>query len=339
MKFNKLAIIGLPALMVFGMTLAGCGGSSSAQTSTSALPSSETNSESRTEESSKAESSSSKESSESSSQTPSSSETPSSSSVSHEKYQVTSEEWEAAFGLDKPYFFADNYKMDVQMMTEGSTMAPTLIVDGNKLKSIAVSGQREETYYNEYEDDKLYQYRLDEFTKKWVKEETTRSVADDFGHNLIDERYEGWEHDIAFLIQCEQFYLSAVEGDNKILPPLNSIQKRQQKALMGKPFEQWAEDYFQLGGGHLDVELKFEDVYQAYKTDAKSQAVDPEPFNKKMQEYCDYADHIAVFNPKDKTGNDKDGQRWRKHETSGQVRYIYVRSKEEAERMMEELPF
>lgn len=166
-----------------------------------------------------------------------------------------------------------------------------------------------------------------------------RSVADDFGHNLIDERYEGWEHDIAFLIQCEQFYLSAVEGDNKILPPLDSIQKRQQKALMGKPFEQWAEDYFQLGGGHLDVELKFEDVYQAYKTDAKSQAVDPERFNKKMQEYCDYADHIAVFNPKDKTGNDKDGQRWRKHETSGQVRYIYVRSKEEAERMMEELPF
>lgn len=163
-----------------------------------------------------------------------------------------------------------------------------------------------------------------------------RSVADDFGHNLINDRYEGWEADIAFLIQCEQFYLTAVEGDNKILPPLDSIHKRQQKAAMGKTFEQWAEDYFQPGGGRLDVELKLNDVYQSYRAEAQSHAVDLEPFVKKMQEYCDYAEHIAVFNPKDVTGSDKDGKRWRKHETGAQVRYIYVRSTAEAERMAEE---
>lgn len=163
-----------------------------------------------------------------------------------------------------------------------------------------------------------------------------RSVADDFGHNLIDDRYEGWEHDIAFLIQCEQFYLAAAEGDRKIFPPLDSIHKRQQKAAMGKTFEQWAEDYFQHGSGHLDIELKLNDVYQSYRAEAQSHSADLEPFVKKLQEYCDYADHIAVFNPKDVTGCDKDGKRWRKHETSGQVRYIYVRSIEETERMVVE---
>lgn len=163
-----------------------------------------------------------------------------------------------------------------------------------------------------------------------------RSVADDFGHNLIDDRYEGWEADIAFLIQCEQFYLAAVEGDCKILPPLDSIHKRQQKAAMGKTFEQWAEDYFQPHGGHLDIELKLNDVYLSYRAEAQSQAVDLEPFVKKLQEYSDYAEHIAVFNPKDVTGCDKDGKRWRKHETGAQVRYIYVRSTAETERKAQE---
>lgn len=153
-----------------------------------------------------------------------------------------------------------------------------------------------------------------------------RSVADDFGHNLIDDSYQGWQADIAFLLQCELFYLSAVEGDRKILPPLDNIYKRQQKVIMGKTFEQWADDYYQQGGGHLDVAEKLDDVYASYRKDALSHAVDINPFSDKLKEYCEYADHISVFNPKDITGKDKDGERWRKHETGGQVRYIYVRS-------------
>lgn len=166
----------------------------------------------------------------------------------------------------------------------------------------------------------------------------TRRVSDDFGHDLIDEQYPEacWEHDIAFLIQCEQFYLSVVKDNNKIMPPMANIEKRKQKALMGKTFEKWAEDYFQSGGGHLDIPMKLNDVYQHYRSEAQSKAVDIEPFNTKLQEYSDYADHIAAFNPTDITGNKKDGERWRKHETSGQVRYIYLRSTAEAERMAEE---
>lgn len=163
-----------------------------------------------------------------------------------------------------------------------------------------------------------------------------RSVADDFGHNLIDDRYQGWEADVAFLMQCEQFYLSAVEGDNKILPPMDNIEKRQQKAVMGKTFELWAEDYYQVGGGHLDIPEKLDDVYMDYRKDAQSHAVDTEAFVKKLQEYCNYAEHISVFNPKDITGKDKDGLRWRKHMTNGQVRYIYVRSAAEAAQMAED---
>ena len=99
--------------------------------------------------------------------------------------EVTSSEWVAAFGVNKPYYIADNYKMDVEMDAGGQTMATTIWVDGLKLKALQTQGiGADETYYNEIVDGQKYQYQFDEGTSKWTKNETSRSVADGFANFL-----------------------------------------------------------------------------------------------------------------------------------------------------------
>ena len=167
-----------------------------------------------------------------------------------------------------------------------------------------------------------------------------RSVADDFGHNLIDDQYRGWEADIAFLTQCEQFYLSAIQTNEKILPPLTNIHKRQQKARAGSTFSEWADDYYQPDGGHLDRKERRDDVYASYKNYAGEKHIkETRLFISSLKEYCQSADHIAIYNPKDITGQARDGERWRISESAQRIPYIYVRSKAEAEKPKDELPF
>lgn len=99
--------------------------------------------------------------------------------------EVTSSEWVAAFGVNKPYYIADNYKMDVEMDAGGQTMATTIWVDDLKLKALQTQGiGADETYYNEIVDGQKYQYQFDEGTSKWTKNETSRSIADDFANYL-----------------------------------------------------------------------------------------------------------------------------------------------------------
>lgn len=155
----------------------------------------------------------------------------------------------------------------------------------------------------------------------------SRSVSSDFGFNLFDESYEGWDADYAFMIQCLQWYLSVCENDAVVMPPMDNIERRQQKVKIGASFEEWADDYFQEGGNHLDEKLKLSDVYGDYKAGVgQRMAVDQNSFVKKIKLYCDYVEHIACYNPKDITGKAKDGERWRIHETNAQIPYMYVRS-------------
>lgn len=69
-------------------------------------------------------------------------------------YTVTEEEWSNAFGLDKPFYFADNYKLSANNpMGENN-----YVVDGNKVKEESMESGTTEKYigYFSYEDDKYY---------------------------------------------------------------------------------------------------------------------------------------------------------------------------------------
>jgi len=154
----------------------------------------------------------------------------------------------------------------------------------------------------------------------------TRKVSDDFGHDLWDSQYNHWDEDINFLLQCEQFYLSVIENGQKILPPLDTIKKREQKARMGKSFNDWADDALQEGSNWLDKDIKLDDLYNDYKQVTKDNFTSPLIFVKKLKEYIGFSDHLSVFNPMDVTGKNKDGEQWRTHKTNGYETHIYIRS-------------
>ena len=70
----------------------------------------------------------------------------------------------------------------------------------------------------------------------------SRSPYDEFGKNLgrdFDEHE--WNLMLNLIVQCVKFYLNTEE---KINPPMDNINKRNLKALMGDAFQGWADVYF-----------------------------------------------------------------------------------------------
>ena len=155
----------------------------------------------------------------------------------------------------------------------------------------------------------------------------TRTIRDDFGCNLMGVDYSeaDWQADIAFMLQCLQFYLSLPAEERRILPPLERIEHREQRAAFGKDFEQWAEEYFSPESGNLDREIKAYDVLNNFNAETH--------FNwaltrmtQNLKAYCEYASHIHCFNPASVTGKKKDGEPLVKRDNNSQLRYYYVQS-------------
>lgn len=156
----------------------------------------------------------------------------------------------------------------------------------------------------------------------------TRSVRDDFGFNLFDDAYKGWDADYAFMMQCEQWYLSVIENDEKILPPMNNIEIRQQKVMVGADFEKWADDALAVDSDYLDCEVIYDNLLANYKKESQQYNMSPQVFTTKLKAYCQLAEHIDCYNPTDITGQKADGDRWRKRGAEGKlVQYCYIRSK------------
>ncbi len=157
----------------------------------------------------------------------------------------------------------------------------------------------------------------------------SRSIRDELGCNLMGTEYSesDWQADISFMLQCLQFYLSLPQGQRRILPPLENIDQREQMAAVGKDFKQWADDFFAEDSGNLDVELKVDDVLQAFN-DETNYKWSPKRFTQHLKNYCQIAEHIFCFNPASKTGKKTDGERWiRRDERNKQKAYIFIESR------------
>lgn len=152
----------------------------------------------------------------------------------------------------------------------------------------------------------------------------SRSVEDDLGCRLMTDGYEHWADDIAFLMQCVQFYLRVSPTVRKLMPPMANVSLRQQKAAIGTRFEQWADDYFAPDSGHLDVRLTFDDVFNSYERDTRDGRITRQHLVQKIKDYCRL--HGYVYNPADITGLPADGERWRQYTDGRRVAYLYLRS-------------
>lgn len=155
----------------------------------------------------------------------------------------------------------------------------------------------------------------------------TRTISDDFGCNLMGDDYSetDWQADAHFMLQCLQLYLRLPKPDRRQLPPMQRINRREQQTAIGRDFMQWAEDYFSIGSGHLDCHLKAEDVIGDFNRETHDNW-SPRMVTTHLKSYCEYANHIACFNPASVTGKAKDGERHIMRDNGKQKPYYYVQS-------------
>ena len=125
----------------------------------------------------------------------------------------------------------------------------------------------------------------------------SRRIADDFGYDLHNEAYkwEWWNEDFNFCIDCLQFYLSTLPHNSMVMPPMENVDKRMRLQLMGNEFIEWAEVYFSKGSENLDRPLDKLAVKQAFDPKNKFST---KGFTQRLRAFCaTHADYIEAFNP------------------------------------------
>lgn len=168
----------------------------------------------------------------------------------------------------------------------------------------------------------------------------TRQISDDFGCDLMRTGYpeQDWQQDIAFMLQCLQFYLSLPAGQRKQMPPMTQIKSRQQHAAVGNVFEEWADAYFD--DDRLDKALRKVEIYSDFKRETGLDYTSNR-FVRKLKQYCLLKDY--VFNPATVTGLDDDGLNWKKRTGEKTEDYCFLQTSDSRNSLKkaaeEEIPF
>ena len=76
-----------------------------------------------------------------------------------------------------------------------------------------------------------------------------------------------------------------------------NMEKRRLKAAMGSNFEDWANGYFSLESGHLDVELPRDDVFADYIRFANINRITMQSFTKKLKNFVKLCPWVDILNP------------------------------------------
>ena len=141
------------------------------------------------------------------------------------------------------------------------------------------------------------------------------NIHDDFDMELHDEEYTeaDWNADFNFAIDCCQDYLrlSEIFGP-KFTPPMQNIMKRADLDAMGKPFHDWAKDYFfgreKIAAHgqvpeqpaippHLNIEVVRRDIQELARQVRGCETLSSQTFMQKLRHFANYYD--LDFNPKD----------------------------------------
>ena len=127
------------------------------------------------------------------------------------------------------------------------------------------------------------------------------SIRDDFRKDLfgVDYTEEEWNADHNFLMQCERFYLSAIQSGAKLLPPMENIMLRKRKQDMSGNFEQWANIYFSPLSDHLDKFIVRQEALDDFKRYSGLKDMTTNGFTRKLLAFVKYCDYTAELNPVD----------------------------------------
>lgn len=137
----------------------------------------------------------------------------------------------------------------------------------------------------------------------------TRTIRDDFDMELMSEDYswEDWNRDFNFALQCEQFYLMAVNTLNdKISPDMTAIIKRHNISEVSPEIFDWADSYFS-NPAHLNTEIVLDALVIDYNQCGYSPKITKRNFKSQLKAWVACQDGLE-FNPPDKC-NDQANQR------------------------------
>jgi len=157
----------------------------------------------------------------------------------------------------------------------------------------------------------------------------SRTIQDDFGYELHNELYkaEWWNQDFNFCVDCLQFYLSTLERDYIVYPPMYRVQERINLAQIGEAFKEWADVYFAEESENLDKKILKSTVHASFDPnyDKSSAKMTSSSFKKKLKTWIKTKNYIECFNPQE-LQNDKEGRILNK--IDGETReFIYIKSK------------
>lgn len=161
----------------------------------------------------------------------------------------------------------------------------------------------------------------------------SRTVAMDFGKQLFGKQYteREWNADLNLVMLCVKLYLSLRPHVYKIDPPMENIFIRRKLSEIGQDFLDWADETFadypeNPNIDHLVVRAELFNSFMQTSNMAKIKAAQ---FKKKLELYCDVAEHIEELNPQDVVNNRNSRILMTKNGSS--IEYFFIRTKRAAE--------
>lgn len=129
-----------------------------------------------------------------------------------------------------------------------------------------------------------------------------RTPFTELGRRILDDwDFEQYNLFYNFFAQCLKFYLSV---NDKIEPPFANIQKRNNLAVMGESFRDWANTYFE---GKMDEVTGRTEAFDDCKIAINSKSLTSQGFLKKIQAWAEFNNY--GFNPEHVDGWRKDSER------------------------------
>lgn len=153
-----------------------------------------------------------------------------------------------------------------------------------------------------------------------------RKPIDEFGKNLFQDFDEKeWEEFLNTIALCLVSYLQ----HDKIDPPMDNVQRRNFRAIMGDSFLGWADVFYSAELKRLDRFIVRKDAFESYCKETNAKGVTAQTFVKKLKAWCDYNGY--ELNPK--AFHNSQGRIIRK-ENDMSVEMLYIKAHEPLEETM-----
>lgn len=125
-----------------------------------------------------------------------------------------------------------------------------------------------------------------------------------FGHMLFDEwDYDQWNLFDNFMMECVMVYLRSMklgwsaEGKGVIHPPMEQLERRELRQIMGEAFYTWADTFFDPSYSKLNYRWRRKELFDEYHREFPSakETIRPHDFKKRFIAFCRFKGYH--FNP------------------------------------------